>query len=104
MQRTYAQPLQVNHRSDRLMSRKPKTVSLTDSTFLIASKIENQYHSGFSGWLRAMIRQWDEQYDPVKTELWYNALTKAVRNHPDMMIILENASNIRKQASLGDFE
>jgi len=86
------------------MGAKPKTVSLSDATFLIAKKIEEQYHSGFSGWLRAMIRQWDESYDPVKTELWYNALTKAVRNHDDMMIILEDASNIRKQATLGEFE
>jgi len=81
-----------------------KTVSLTPDTMNITKKIEVQYHSGFSGWLRAIIRQWDEEFDPVKTELWYNALTKAVRNHEDMMVILEDASNIRKQASLGDFE
>ncbi len=80
-----------------------KTVSLTPETMIATKKIEEQYHSGFSGWLRAMIRQWNENYDPVKTELWYRALTKAVRNHPDMMIILEDASEIRKQASLGDF-
>ena len=77
------------------MGAKPKTVSLTDETFLIA---------GFSGWLRAMIRQWDEQHDPVKTELWYKALHKAVQNHPEMMVIFEDASTIRQQASLGDFE
>jgi|TARA_R110000823_G_scaffold253488_1_gene375937 hypothetical protein len=86
------------------MGAKPKTVSLSDATFLIAKKIEEQYHSGFSGWLRAMIRQWDEQHDPVKTELWYKALHKAVQNHPEMMVIFEDASTIRQQASLGDFE
>ena len=81
-----------------------KTVSLTPDTMNITKAIEVKYHSGFSGWLRASLRQWDENHDAVKTELWLNALTKAVRNSPEMMTILEDAANIRKQASLGDFE
>jgi hypothetical protein len=84
--------------------RTQKTVSLTVETSKIAKRIEARYHSGFSGWLRSMIRQWNEEFDPVKTELWFNALTKAVRNHSDMMVIMEDAANIRQQASLGDFD
>ena len=81
-----------------------KTVSLTVETIKIADKISQRYHSGFSGWLRAMIRQWDEDHDPVQTDLLFSALQKAVRNHPDMMAIYDSAAEIRKQASLGDFE
>lgn len=55
------------------MGAKPKTVSLSDSTFLIAKKIEAHYISGFSGWLRAMIRQWDEKIDTVQLDLDYQA-------------------------------
>lgn len=86
------------------MSRKPKTVSLTDSTFLIASKIEEKYHSGFSGWLRAIIRQWEEEHDPVKTELSLAALQKAVAEQENSNDIFNRMHEIKSQATLGEFE
>jgi len=86
------------------MGAKPKTVSLSDNTFLIAKKIEEKYHSGFSGWLRAMIRQWDEGNDSVRTELFAAALRKAVARQENSVEIFTLATEIREQASLGDFE
>ena len=86
------------------MGAKPKTVSLTDDTFLIASKIERQYHSGFSGWLRAMIRQWNESHDPVKTEIRLRCLSQAVGEHDEQSEIFNRSRELREQATLGDFE
>jgi hypothetical protein len=95
------------------MGAKPKTVSLSDSTFLIAKKIEEQYHSGFSGWLRAMIRQWDERIDTVQLDLNYQASTlryKTLRaaigemNDEIMDDIFEKYNELMTQRTLGDFE
>jgi len=71
---------------------------------IITKFIEVKYHSGFSGWLRATLRQWDEDHDPVRTSILLETLMKAVRNHPDMMVILQDASDIRAQATLEVFD
>jgi len=81
-----------------------KTVSLTPDTMNITKKIEVQYHSGFSGWLRAMIRQWNEQYDPVKTEIRYRCLGQAVGEQENQTEIFNRSRELREQATLGDFE
>jgi len=95
------------------MGAKPKTVSLSDSTFLIAKKIEEQYHSGFSGWLRAMIRQWDERIDTVQLDLDYQAailrhktLRAAVTEQNDEVMedIFNHYLQLMEQKRLGDFE
>jgi len=96
------------------MGAKPKTVSLTDSTFLIAAKIEEQYHAGFSGWLRAMIRQWDEKIDTVQLDLDYQhsqlcrkTLHAAIYEQPHTEIItaiFEKYNELMTQRTLGDFE
>jgi len=84
--------------------RAQKTVSLTVETIKIAKIIEGKYHSGFSGWLRAMIRQWNEDHDPVKTELNYAALRRAVAQQENASAIHSLYYEIKSQASLGDFE
>jgi hypothetical protein len=84
--------------------RTQKTVSLTVETMIIAKKIEQQYHSGFSGWLRGILRQWNERHDPVKTELAFAALRKAVAQQENSNDIFNLMTEIRNQASLGDFE
>lgn len=81
-----------------------KTVSLTPDTMNITKKIEVRYHSGFSGWLRAIIRQWDEDHDPVRAELFAAALKQAVAKQENSVEIFTLATEIREQASLGDFE
>ena len=81
-----------------------KTVSLSVDTMTIAKNIEHKYHSGFSGWLRAMIRQWDEQFDPVRTEIRYKCLAKAVGEAENQTEIFNRSRELREQASLGDFE
>lgn len=53
-----------------------KTISLTADTLAIAARMSN-----FSGWIRAMIRQYDEKVDPVEMELMkehYKLLWKTI--------------------------
>lgn len=84
--------------------RTQKTVSLTVETSKIAKKIEHAYHSGFSGWLRSMIRQWNEEFDPVKLELNYSALKQAVAQQDNSNDIFNLMQQIKNQASLEDFQ
>jgi len=84
--------------------RTQKTVSLTVETSKIAKRIEARYHSGFSGWLRAMIRQWNEEFDPVKLELNYAALKQAVAQQEIGNDIFTLMQEIKSQASLEDFQ
>ncbi|AXH79555.1 MAG: toxin antitoxin complex [Circular genetic element sp.] len=81
-----------------------KTVSLTPETMIMTKKIEEKYHSGFSGWLRAMIRQWNEDHDPVKVELSFAALRKAVAEQENSNDIFNRMHEIKGQATLGEFE
>ncbi len=70
----------------------------------IAKTIEIRYHSGFSGWLRAMLRQYDEDHDPVKTEIRYKCLAKAVGENENQTEIFNRSRELREQATLGDFQ
>ncbi|GAH46595.1 unnamed protein product [marine sediment metagenome] len=84
--------------------RTQKTVSLTVETSKIAKRIEARYHSGFSGWLRSVLRQWNEEFDPVKLELNYAALKQAVAQQEHANDIFNLMQEIKSQASLEDFQ
>jgi len=86
------------------MVRQPKTVSLSTDTTLIADKISHKYASGFSGWLRATLRQWDEDHDPVQVEITLAALRRAVAQQENSSDIFMLMLELKKQATLGDFE
>jgi len=81
-----------------------KTVSLTTDTMMIAKRIEVMYHSGFSGWLRAILRQYDEDHDPIRASIYTDSILRALKNHDNCKQVLEEAGEIRKQATLEAFE
>jgi len=82
-----------------------KTVSLTHETWAMVEKKKEKLPSwNFSAWLRAQIRMLDEGVDPVRAELWRNALRQAVMKQENSVDIFNLAAEIRNQATLEDFE
>ena len=70
----------------------------------ITKKIEVRYHSGFSGWLRAMLRAYDEDHDPIKAAIYTDSVLRALKNHDNCNQVLLEAGEIRRQATLEVFE
>jgi RecB family endonuclease NucS len=82
-----------------------KTVSLTHETWeMVKRKKEKLPSWNFSAWIRAQIRMLDEGVDPVRAELWRNALRVAVLRQENNVEIFNLAAEIRNQATLEDFE
>jgi len=81
-----------------------KTVSLTPDTMKITQRIGINYHSGFSGWLRATLRQYNEDHDPIKAAIYTDSILRALKNHDNLDQVLKEAAEIRRQATLEVFE
>lgn len=62
------------------------------------------YHSGFSGWLRSTLRQYDEDHDPIKAAIYTDSILRALKKQDCLAEVLKDAAEIRKQATLGAFE
>ena len=85
-----------------------KTISLTADTLAISNKMEN-----FSGWIRARLRQYEENVDPVELDLKfqsmklrYKTLTAAINEQNDEVEadIFHLFNEMMAQRTLEDFE
>jgi len=97
------------------VGKKQKTVSLTDETWAMVERATASRHNWtLSAWIRGQIRMMDEGVDVIQMDLmveYYkkrlNCLCSAMDellDKPMMQALHEKASQISKQASLGDFE